>query len=64
MEGGHDVPIAKIISRYEKSLVNCRKAALFADKTYLYDNSIDDHEVVPLYRMVLIRRTILYISRL
>lgn len=51
MEGGHDVPIAKIISRYEKSLVNCRKAALFADKTYLYDNSIDDHEVVPLYRM-------------
>ena len=23
MKGGHDVPIAKIISRYEKSILNC-----------------------------------------
>ncbi len=51
MEGGHDVPIMKIISRYQKSIINCRKAALYADKTYLYDNSIDNHEVTPLCRM-------------
>ncbi len=51
MEGGHDVPITKIISRYQKSIVNCRKASLYADKTYLYDNSIDNHEVTPLFRM-------------
>ena len=51
MEGGHDVPIVKIISRYKKSIINCRKAALYADKTYLYDNSIDNHEVTPLCRM-------------
>lgn len=51
MEGGHDVPIAKIVSRYQKSVINCRKAAPFADKTYVYDNSVDDHEVIPLFRM-------------
>lgn len=51
VEGGHDVPIMKIISRYQKSIINCRKAAQYADKTYLYDNSIDNQEVTPLYRM-------------
>ncbi len=51
MEGGHDVPITKIISRYQKSIINCRKASIYADKTYLYDNSIDNHEVTPLCRM-------------
>lgn len=51
MEGGHDVPIMKIISRYKKSVINCRKASLYADKTYIYDNSIDNHEVTPLFRM-------------
>ena len=51
MEGGHDVPIMKIISRYKKSVINCRKASMYADKTYVYDNSIDNHEVTPLFRM-------------
>ena len=51
MEGGHDVPITKIISRYYKSIANCGNAAQYADKTYLYDNSIDNQEVTPLYRM-------------
>ena len=51
MEGGHDVPISKIISRYYKSIANCGNAAQYADKTYLYDNSIDNHEVTALYRM-------------
>lgn len=51
MEGGHDVPISKIISRYYKSIANCANAAQYADKTYLYDNSIDNHEVIPLCRM-------------
>ncbi len=42
MEGGHDVPISKIISRYTKSLAYCSVAARCADRTYLYDNSIDN----------------------
>ena len=41
MEGGHDVPISKIISRYSKSISNCCIAATFADRTYIYDNSED-----------------------
>lgn len=51
MEGGHDVPITKIISRYCKSIVNCQIAAKIADRTYLYDNSIDGKEAKLLLRM-------------
>jgi predicted ABC-type ATPase len=42
MEGGHDVPITKIISRYTRSLANCVLAARIADRAYIYDNSVDD----------------------
>lgn len=52
MEGGHDVPIAKIISRYHKSIVNCAAVSKMTDRTYLYDNSIDGQGARPLFRMV------------
>jgi predicted ABC-type ATPase len=39
LEGGHDVPIAKIVSRYVGSIVNCAKVADEVDRLYLYDNS-------------------------
>ena len=52
MEGGHDVPIQKIISRYQKSLVNMVKVMQFADRTYLYDNSIDNQDAQPLFRTI------------
>jgi len=42
MEGGHDVPIGKIVTRYTRSLANCSIAARIADRAYLYDNSIDN----------------------
>lgn len=42
MEGGHDVPIPKIISRYSKSIINCAKAIPIVDRAYVYDNSIDN----------------------
>lgn len=41
MEGGHDVPIGKIIARYTRSLANCSVAARIADRAYIYDNSIE-----------------------
>ena len=41
MQGGHDVPIAKIISRYAKSIANCVACASFVDRAYIYDNSED-----------------------
>ncbi len=52
MKGGHDVPITKIISRYTKSIVNCRKVSRFADRTYVYDNSTDNVEAQLLFRLV------------
>ncbi len=35
MKGGHDVPIAKIISRYQKSIINCKVATAIADRVYV-----------------------------
>ncbi len=50
MKGGHDVPITKVISRYQKSILNCKYIASKVDRTYLYDNSIDDAEAMLLIR--------------
>ena len=51
MEGGHDVPISKIISRYNKSIQNCKIVAPIIDRLYVYDNSIDDVDARPLFRL-------------
>ena len=51
MEGGHDVPISMIISRYQKSILNCKRVAAIADRVYIYDNSVDDAEARLLFRM-------------
>ena len=51
MKGGHDVPITKIISRYQKSVLNCKYIATKVDRTYLYDNSVDDAEQKLLTRL-------------
>lgn len=50
MKGGHDVPISKIISRYNKSIQNCKTIAPIVDRLYLYDNSIDGEDARPLFR--------------
>jgi len=52
MEGGHDVPIAKVISRYFKSILNCRRISRLADRTYIYDNSVDGREAQLLFRFI------------
>jgi predicted ABC-type ATPase len=52
MEGGHDVPIQKIISRHEKAIVNAVKVTEFADRSYFYDNSVDNREAQLLFRTV------------
>ena len=52
MEGGHDVPIPKIISRYYRSITNCGIASQFVDRTYVYDNSVNDADAKLLFRMV------------
>ena len=51
MKGGHDVPITKVISRYYKSILNCKRCATLADRIYIYDNSVDDADARLLFRM-------------
>lgn len=48
LNGGHEVPISKVISRYYKSLVNATKAISFVDRAYVYDNSVDNQ--LPCFR--------------
>ena len=50
INGGHEVPISKIISRYYKSLVNAAKALSLVDRAYVYDNSVDNQLPQLLYR--------------
>ena len=52
MEGGHDVPIKKIISRYEKAIINSIKVAGFAYRAYFYDNSIENQNAQLLFRTI------------
>ena len=52
MEGGHDVPITKIISRYSKSISNSCLVAKMVDRSYFYDNSVDFEEPKLLFRLV------------
>ena len=42
MNGGHDVPIQKIISRYYKSIANCSLLVSIVDRLYVYDNSVEN----------------------
>lgn len=51
IKGGHDVPITKIISRYDKSIANCAALAPYVDRLYVYDNSVDDEDARLLFRL-------------
>ena len=42
LNGGHEVPISKTISRYFGSLKNLKEAIKIADRVYLYDNSVEN----------------------
>ncbi|GHV03272.1 ATPase AAA [Spirochaetia bacterium] len=45
-EGGHDVPIEKIRSRYEKSLVNLPELLSICETCTIFDNSFDTPVVI------------------
>jgi len=51
MEGGHDVPIPKIISRYYRSITNCSEAVPLIDRAYFYDNSETDADPSLMFRV-------------
>jgi predicted ABC-type ATPase len=44
LEGGHEVPIRKILDRWSRSITSCATVACEIDRLYLYDNSVDDRE--------------------
>ena len=52
MQGGHDVPITKIVSRYYKSIQNCKAVSSIVDRLYVYDNSADGEEAKIQFRLV------------
>lgn len=41
LQGGHAVPIEKILSRYDRSMANLSGAFSLADRVYIYDNSLE-----------------------
>jgi predicted ABC-type ATPase len=51
MQGGHDVPIPKIIGRYYKSIANCAAVAREVDRLYLYDNSVEGADATLVLRV-------------
>jgi len=51
MEGGHDVPITKIISRYYRSIANCIEVLPWIDRAYFYDNSATDTDPRLMFRV-------------
>ena len=51
MEGGHDVPIPKIVSRYYKSIENCKTIAPVVDRLYVYDNSVNGQDAKIQFRL-------------
>ncbi|MBP3353155.1 MAG: zeta toxin family protein [Bacteroidales bacterium] len=52
MKGGHDVPISKVVSRYYKSIENCKTISSIVDRLYIYDNSIDGEEAKLQFRLM------------
>ena len=42
---------ALYINPDQKSILNCKRIALFADRVYVYDNSVDNTEARLLFRM-------------
>jgi predicted ABC-type ATPase len=44
IQGGHTVPIEKIVSRYTRSIANLGTVIPLADRVYIYDNSVDGTE--------------------
>lgn len=52
LNGGHEVPISKVISRYYKSLMLAAQAISVVDRAYVYDNSKNNELPQLQYRTV------------
>jgi predicted ABC-type ATPase len=52
LEGGHEVPMGKIVSRFAKSIAQCAAIVRVVDRAYVYDNSVDRRKPSLLFRAV------------
>lgn len=52
IDGGHEVPISKTVSRYYRSLENAALLIPVVDRAYVYDNSVDNRLPQLLFRTV------------
>jgi predicted ABC-type ATPase len=50
IQGGHEVPIRKIIDRWGRSIANAASVAAEVDRLYVYDNSVDDRDALLVLR--------------
>ena len=50
VERGHEVPIGKITSRYERSMANSSEAARISERAYFYDNTAEDRPARLIFR--------------
>jgi len=50
LQGGHEVPIRKILDRWARSIANCATVATLVDRLYVYDNSVDERAAQLLVR--------------
>jgi predicted ABC-type ATPase len=50
MEGGHEVPIGKIVKRFSSSLANAAAASRVVDRFYAFDNSVEGQAVRRIFR--------------
>jgi predicted ABC-type ATPase len=44
LQGGHEVPIRKIVDRWARSIANAASVAAEVERFYVYDNSVDDRD--------------------
>jgi predicted ABC-type ATPase len=51
LEHGHTVSMAKIISRYSKSIAQCAAVMRVVDRAYIYDNSVEEAAPKLLFRV-------------
>ena len=44
--------MSQIISRYYKSIENCKTISVIVDRLYVYDNSVENQDAKPLFRLI------------
>ena len=44
LQGGHEVPIRKIVDRWARSIANAASVAAEVDRVCAYDNSVDNRD--------------------